>query len=39
VAFQAFDAASAIAGAIVPVNCGLTVGNGVMARELTVVDF
>lgn len=36
VAFLASDAASAITGAAIPVDCGLTAGNAVMARELTV---
>jgi NAD(P)-dependent dehydrogenase (short-subunit alcohol dehydrogenase family) len=39
VAFLASDAASAITGAALPVDCGLTAGNIVMARELTLEDF
>lgn len=39
VAFLASDLASAVTGAVVPVDCGLTTGNLVMARELTVEDF
>jgi NAD(P)-dependent dehydrogenase (short-subunit alcohol dehydrogenase family) len=39
VAFLASDAASAITGAVLPVDCGLTAGNLVMARELTLEDF
>lgn len=39
IAFLASDAASAITGAAIPVDCGLTAGNIVMARELTVEDF
>ncbi|MEA2780067.1 MAG: hypothetical protein QOK29_1611 [Rhodospirillaceae bacterium] len=39
VAFLASDAASAITGAVLPVDCGLTAGNIVMARELTVEPF
>ncbi len=39
VAFLASDAASAITGAVLAVDCGLTAGNIVMARELTLVDF
>ena len=38
VAFLASDAASAITGAVLPVDCGLSAGNIVMARELTVED-
>jgi NAD(P)-dependent dehydrogenase (short-subunit alcohol dehydrogenase family) len=38
VAFLASDAASAITGAVLPVDCGLTAGNLVMARELTLED-
>lgn len=37
--FLASDAASAITGAAIPVDCGLTAGNIVMARELTLEDF
>lgn len=36
--FLASDAASAVSGAMVPVDCGLTAGNQVMARELIVED-
>ena len=39
VAFLASDAASAITGVMLPVDCGLTAGNIVMARELTLEDF
>jgi NAD(P)-dependent dehydrogenase (short-subunit alcohol dehydrogenase family) len=39
VAFLASDDASAITGAALPVDCGLTAGNIVMARELTLEDF
>jgi NAD(P)-dependent dehydrogenase (short-subunit alcohol dehydrogenase family) len=39
VAFLASDAASAITGVVLPVDCGLTAGNLVMARELTLSDF
>jgi NAD(P)-dependent dehydrogenase (short-subunit alcohol dehydrogenase family) len=38
VAFLASDAASAITGVVLPVDCGLTAGNIVMARELTVQE-
>ena len=38
VAFLASDAASAITGAVLPVDCGLTAGNLVMTRELTLED-
>jgi NAD(P)-dependent dehydrogenase (short-subunit alcohol dehydrogenase family) len=38
VAFLASDAASAITGVVLPVDCGLTAGNIVMARELIVED-
>jgi NAD(P)-dependent dehydrogenase (short-subunit alcohol dehydrogenase family) len=36
VAFLASDAASAITGVVLPVDCGLMAGNIVMARELTL---
>ena len=39
VAFLASDLAAAITGVALPVDCGLTAGNIVMARELTVEDF
>ena len=39
IAFLASDAASAVTGVAIPVDCGLTAGNIVMARELTVEDF
>jgi NAD(P)-dependent dehydrogenase (short-subunit alcohol dehydrogenase family) len=39
VGFLASDAASAITGVALPVDCGLTAGNIVMARELTLEDF
>jgi len=39
VAFLASDAASAITGVVLPVDCGLSAGNLVMARELTLEDF
>jgi NAD(P)-dependent dehydrogenase (short-subunit alcohol dehydrogenase family) len=39
VTFLASDAASAITGAVLPVDCGLSAGNIVMARELTLEDF
>ena len=39
VGFLASDAASAITGAVLPVDCGLTAGNIVMTRELLVEDF
>jgi NAD(P)-dependent dehydrogenase (short-subunit alcohol dehydrogenase family) len=38
-AFLASDDAAAITGAVLPVDCGLTAGNAVMARELTVADY
>lgn len=39
VAFLASDAAAAITGVALPVDCGLTAGNIVMARELTLENF
>ena len=39
VGFLASDAAAAITGVALPVDCGLTAGNIVMARELTLEDF
>jgi NAD(P)-dependent dehydrogenase (short-subunit alcohol dehydrogenase family) len=39
VAFLASDHAAAITGVALPVDCGLTAGNIVMARELTLEDF
>jgi NAD(P)-dependent dehydrogenase (short-subunit alcohol dehydrogenase family) len=39
IAFLASDLASAVTGATIPVDCGLTAGNIVMARELTLEDF
>jgi NAD(P)-dependent dehydrogenase (short-subunit alcohol dehydrogenase family) len=39
VAFLASDAAAAITGVSLPVDCGLSAGNIVMARELTLEDF
>jgi NAD(P)-dependent dehydrogenase (short-subunit alcohol dehydrogenase family) len=38
-AFLASDAAAAITGVALPVDCGLSAGNIVMARELTLEDF
>lgn len=38
-AFLASDAASAISGAVLPVDCGLSAGNIVMSRELTLEEF
>jgi len=37
--FLASDAAAAISGAVLPVDCGLSAGNIVMSRELTLADF
>jgi NAD(P)-dependent dehydrogenase (short-subunit alcohol dehydrogenase family) len=39
VAFLASDDAAAITGIALPVDCGLTAGNIVMSRELTLEDF
>jgi NAD(P)-dependent dehydrogenase (short-subunit alcohol dehydrogenase family) len=39
IAFLASEAASAITGAAIPVDCGLMAGNIVMARELTLEEF
>jgi NAD(P)-dependent dehydrogenase (short-subunit alcohol dehydrogenase family) len=39
VGFLASDAAAAITGVALPVDCGLSAGNIVMARELTLEDF
>lgn len=39
VAFLASDAAAAITGIELPVDCGLTAGNIVMSRELTLENF
>ena len=39
IAFLASDLASAVTGTAIPVDCGLTAGNIVMARELTLEDF
>lgn len=39
IAFLASDHASAVTGAAIPVDCGLTAGNIVMARELTLENF
>ncbi|MBK1796090.1 SDR family oxidoreductase [Devosia sp. WQ 349] len=38
VGFLASDAASAVSGAVIPVDCGLSSGNIVMTRELTLED-
>lgn len=39
IGFLASDAAAAITGIALPVDCGLTAGNVVMARELTLEEF
>ncbi|WDR06830.1 SDR family oxidoreductase [Devosia rhodophyticola] len=39
IAFLASDAASAVTGAAIPVDCGLMAGNIVMAREITLEEF
>ena len=39
IGFLASDNAAAITGAALPVDCGLSAGNIVMARELTLEDF
>ena len=39
VAFLASDAAAAITGAMLPVDCGFSAGNIVMSRELTLEEF
>jgi len=39
IAFLASDHAAGITGAALPVDCGLTAGNIVMARELTLEEF
>jgi NAD(P)-dependent dehydrogenase (short-subunit alcohol dehydrogenase family) len=39
VAFLASDDAAAITGVVLPVDCGLSAGNIVMGRELTLEDF
>ncbi len=39
VAFLASDDASAITGAVLPVDCGLSAGNRVMASELTLEEY
>ena len=39
VLFLASDAASAVTGVALPVDCGLTAGNIVMSRELTLEPF
>jgi len=39
IVFLASDAASAVTGVALPVDCGLTAGNIVMSRELTLEQF
>lgn len=39
VGFLASDAAAAITGVVLPVDCGLSAGNIVMTREITLEDF
>jgi NAD(P)-dependent dehydrogenase (short-subunit alcohol dehydrogenase family) len=39
VGFLASEAAAAISGVVLPVDCGASAGNIVMARELTLEDF
>lgn len=39
IAFLASDSASAVTGACIPVDCGLTAGNIVMTREITLEEF
>ncbi|WP_336799951.1 SDR family oxidoreductase [Kaistia sp. MMO-174] len=39
IVFLASDAASAVTGTVLPVDCGLSAGNIVMSRELTLEDF
>ena len=39
IGFLASDAAAAVTGVALPVDCGLMAGNIVMARELTLEDF
>ena len=39
IAFLASNAASVVTVVAIPVDCGLTAGNIVMARELTLEDF
>ena len=39
VGFLASDAAAAITGVVLPVDCGLSAGNIVMTREITLEEF
>ncbi|MEQ8699717.1 MAG: SDR family oxidoreductase, partial [Bauldia litoralis] len=39
VGFLASDDAAAITGVVLPVDCGLSAGNIVMTREITLEDF